>query len=151
MVNGINCARKAGRTAMTRTNSTTQKGVFLLGIGAQKAITSWLHLQLHNRADANFGFCKEYHIHDALTVPKLVRYSQQQGSWLKPRTLRRQRFFKDIGRYYDYFCSLLSRPPYSFYWRHDPLLFLPQCRHLNNSLKGIYKAHDSCSTGFSDA
>ncbi len=67
-------------------------------------------LQLHNRADTNFGFCKEYHIHDALTVPKLVRYRQQQGSWLKPRTWRRQRFFKDAERYYDYFCSLLSQP-----------------------------------------
>jgi len=95
---------------MTRTNSTTKQGVFLLGVGAQKAGTSWLHLQLHNRADANFGFCKEYHIHDALTVPKLVRYRQQQGSWLKPRTWRRQSFFKDTGRYYDYFYNLLSKP-----------------------------------------
>ena len=43
-------------------------------------------------------------------MPKLVRYRQQQGSWLKPRTWRRQRFFKDTERYYDYFCSLLSRP-----------------------------------------
>ena len=95
---------------MTKTNSTTQQGVFLLGVGAQKAGTSWLHLQLHNRADANFGFCKEYDIHDALTVPKLVRYRQQQGSWLKPSTWRRQGFFKDTKRHYDYFCSLLSRP-----------------------------------------
>jgi hypothetical protein len=36
VVDGMNYAKKAGRIAMTRSNSTTQQGVFLLGIGVQR-------------------------------------------------------------------------------------------------------------------
>ena len=43
--------------------------MFLLRIGAQKASTTWLHAQLHRRPDADFGFLKEYHIFDTLTLP----------------------------------------------------------------------------------
>ncbi len=91
-------------------------GVFLLGVGAQKAGTSWLHQQLHQRSDADFGFLKEYHIHDALTIPKLERFRHlnlqltQPRSWLQPRSWRRQRFFSDPRRYYNYFSWLLRRP-----------------------------------------
>ena len=91
-------------------------GVFLLGVGAQKAGTSWLHQQLHRRSDADFGFLKEYHIHDALTIPKLERFRhlnvqlQKPRSWLQPRSWRRQRFFSDPRRYYNYFSWLLRRP-----------------------------------------
>ncbi len=91
-------------------------GVFLLGVGAQKAGTSWLHQQLHQRSDADFGFLKEYHIHDALTIPKLERFRHlnvqltKPRSWLQPRSWRRQRFFSDPRRYYNYFAWLLRRP-----------------------------------------
>lgn len=91
-------------------------GVFLLGVGAQKAGTSWLHQQLQRRSDADFGFLKEYHIHDALTIPKLERFRHlnlqltQPRSWLQPRSWRRQRFFSDPRRYYNYFSWLLRRP-----------------------------------------
>ena len=91
-------------------------GVFLLGVGAQKAGTSWLHQQLHRRSDADFGFLKEYHVHDALTIPKLERFRhlnvklQTPRSWLQPRSWRRQRFFSDPRRYYNYFAWLLRRP-----------------------------------------
>ena len=101
-----------GEIAMT--DPTT--GVFLLGVGAQKAGTSWLHQQLHRRNDADFGFLKEYHIHDALTIPALHRFRHMDvqltkpRSWLKPRSWRRQRFFADPRRYYDYFTWLLQRP-----------------------------------------
>ncbi|MFL0774514.1 MAG: sulfotransferase domain-containing protein [Prochlorococcus sp.] len=94
---------------MTDLVSTTERGGFLLGVGAQKAGTSWLHQQLQQRRDCNFGFLKEYHIHDAMTVPNLAMYRKQKGSLLKPRTWRRQRFFADPQRYYNYFASLLRR------------------------------------------
>ena len=42
------------------TVTTEGPGVFLLGIGAQKAGTTWLHAQLNRRRDADFGFLKEY-------------------------------------------------------------------------------------------
>ena len=49
---------------------TERNGTFVLGLGAQKAGSSWLHAQLNHRRDAEFGFLKEYHIHDALTLPE---------------------------------------------------------------------------------
>ena len=39
---------------------------FVLGVGAQKAGTSWLHHQLASRADTDFGFLKEYHVFDVI-------------------------------------------------------------------------------------
>ena len=54
---------------MRKSNQTRK--VFLFGVGAQKAGTSWLHEQLHRRQDADFGFCKEYHILDATFINKI--------------------------------------------------------------------------------
>ena len=43
-----------------------KKPMFVLGIGAQKAGTTWLHEALSSSPDANFGPLKEYHILDAV-------------------------------------------------------------------------------------
>ena len=40
------------------------KPIFILGMGAQKAGTSWLHSILQKQDDVNLGFMKEYHIWD---------------------------------------------------------------------------------------
>lgn len=93
---------------MTKQTSDSNQGTFLLGVGAQKAGTSWLHDQLQRRTDCNFGFLKEYHIHDAMTIPEMAHYRDKKGSLFKPRTWLRQRFFKDPNRYYNYFARLLS-------------------------------------------
>jgi hypothetical protein len=92
------------------TATTDDAGVFLLGLGAQKAGTSWLHAQLNRRRDADFGFLKEYHIHDALTLPTAGFSGRRGRSLLKPRTWRRQRFLERPERYYAYFTSLLKHP-----------------------------------------
>ena len=84
--------------------------VFLLGVGAQKAGTSWLHEQLHSRNDANFGFCKEYHILDALTLPQFAHFQPRLIPPWKWRTWRRKRFLQDSNRYFNYFNHLLSEP-----------------------------------------
>ena len=89
---------------------TERNGTFVLGLGAQKAGSSWLHAQLNRRRDAEFGFLKEYHIHDALTLPEAGFSNRRQRSLIKPRTWRRQRFMAQPQRYYDYFASLLRRP-----------------------------------------
>ena len=94
-----------GGTGMTERN-----GTFVLGLGAQKAGSSWLHAQLNRRRDAEFGFLKEYHIHDARTLPEAGFSNRRQRSLIKPRTWRRQRFIDKPERYYDYFASLLRRP-----------------------------------------
>jgi hypothetical protein len=89
---------------------TERNGTFILGLGAQKTGSSWLHAQLNRRRDAEFGFLKEYHIHDALTLPEAGFSNRRQRSLIKPRTWRRQRFMAQPQRYYDYFASLLRRP-----------------------------------------
>ena len=84
--------------------------VFLLGVGAQKAGTSWLHDQLQRRKDTNFGFCKEYHILDALTLPQFAHFQPSLIAPWKWRTWRRKRFLQDSNRYFDYFNHLLNKP-----------------------------------------
>ena len=88
----------------------TSEAIFLLGVGAQKAGTSWLHDQLNRRDDADFGFCKEYHVFDALTLDVFARYRPQNPPLWRWRTWRRGRFFQDPKRYFDYFTRLLNRP-----------------------------------------
>ena len=91
-------------------------GVFLLGVGAQKAGTSWLHQQLHTRPDADFGCLKEYHVHDARTIAELKRFRQlhckplQPRTWVQPRTWLRQWFIHNPEHYTEYFQWLLTRP-----------------------------------------
>ena len=94
-----------GGTGMTERN-----GTFVLGLGAQKAGSSWLYAQLNSRRDADFGFLKEYHIHDARTLPEAGFSNRRKRSLIKPRTWRRQRFIAQPKRYYDYFASMLRRP-----------------------------------------
>ena len=48
-------------------------------MGAQKAGTSWLHDQLNRRKDADFGFCKEYHVFDALTLDAFARFDADKA------------------------------------------------------------------------
>ena len=91
------------------TGTTEMPGVFLLGLGAQKAGTTWLHAQLHRRPDADFGFLKEYHIHDTLTLPAAGFSDRRRRSILKPRTWRRQRFLDRPDRYFGYFAAVLRR------------------------------------------
>ena len=105
----------AGGTAMTE-SPPLSGGVFLLGVGAQKAGTSWLYEQLQRRADTDFGVLKEYHVHDARTVPELARFRRidlsltRPRSWIQPRSLMRQVFIRRPGLYYSYFTWLLRRP-----------------------------------------
>ncbi|CAK22662.1 sulfotransferase family protein [Synechococcus sp. CS-197] len=97
------------------TESSPVLGHFLLGVGAQKAGTSWLHQQLQARGDTDFGVLKEYHVHDARTLPALARFRRiemslsRPRSWIQPRSWMRQLFIRQPGLYYDYFAWLLRR------------------------------------------
>lgn len=42
------------------------KKVFILGVGAQKCGTTWLHSQFSKNANIDMGFTKEYHVFDAM-------------------------------------------------------------------------------------
>ena len=41
--------------------------VFVLGLGAMKAGSTWLYECLHSQDYADFGFCKEYYVWDAVS------------------------------------------------------------------------------------
>ena len=77
---------------------------FLLGVGAQKAGTAWLHRYLEDSPQFDGGFRKEYHVWDALDLPsgRLVRERiEKQGG---PRA----ELLASPERYFDYFAGLLT-------------------------------------------
>lgn len=99
--------------------------MFLLGVGAQKAGTTWLHHYLSGYSEADLGFMKEYHVWDRLTVPELKGYRArpvsltmkerlQMALWRHgltevDRPLVRKAMRSDPNRYFDYFRRLLRR------------------------------------------
>ena len=95
---------------MARENLLASDATFLLGVGAQKAGTSWLHDQLNRRKDADFGFLKEYHVFDALELEHFSSFRPKNPTPLKWRTWRRTRFMEQPERYFDYFASRLQPP-----------------------------------------
>ena len=95
---------------MSQQNILASDATFLLGVGAQKAGTSWLHDQLHRRSDADFGFLKEYHVFDALELEPFADFRPKRPTPLKWRTWRRARFIARPERYFDYFASRLKPP-----------------------------------------
>ena len=95
---------------MAREHLLASDATFLLGVGAQKAGTSWLHDQLNRRKDADFGFLKEYHVFDALELEHFSSFRPKNPTPLKWRTWRRARFMEQPERYFDYFASRLKPP-----------------------------------------
>lgn len=99
--------------------------VFLLGLGAQKAGTTWLYKYISQFCKIDPGTLKEYHIWDALTVPELAESFLLDSNPgfrrnlrdLKNRILSRKResFFlrsemqRDPEKYFDYFTGILSQ------------------------------------------
>lgn len=91
---------------------------FLLGVGAQKAGTSWLHDYLVNHPACDMGMRKEYHILDALFIPGCKGFRATAHGWHnipedtpfadKPRHLR---FYDDLDDYFDYFHEVAHRDP----------------------------------------
>jgi len=77
---------------------------FLLGLGAQKAGTAWMHRYLESSPQCDPGFRKEYHVWDALDLPSghVVRERiEKQGG-------ERARFLREPEHYVDYFTGLLD-------------------------------------------
>lgn len=96
------------------------KKTFLLGVGAQKSGTTWLHHYLSSQIFANFGFEKEYHIFDTLTIPCCAHFRESAEEMAtadvngdittsrKSAAMRRVAFMSDLTMYFEYFCSLLE-------------------------------------------
>lgn len=85
--------------------------MFVLGVGAQKAGTSWLHWYLQQAPNADCGALKEYHVWDARLLPeaRARRVDAAQAARVPAQALRR-RMQTDPEAYFDYFATCLQRP-----------------------------------------
>ena len=91
----------------------TEKPTFVLGLGAQKAGTSWLHGYLKQSQRANMGKLKEYHIWDALWIEefkegRVTEKRQKKGKGKKKHNLR-FRLQKKPANYAAYFHRQVSQ------------------------------------------
>lgn len=87
-----------------------QKKTFILGLGAQKTGSSWLHRQLANYPHARVGLMKEYHVWDAIGVPSYRDFLGRDTFSRDPaqKTLR-TRLQADPEAYFNHFAELLAR------------------------------------------
>ena len=84
--------------------------IFVLGVGAQKAGTTWLHSYVANSANANMGFTKEYHIWDAVCSPLCNQFKLQKSQLSRLNTLNYLRYcMQEIPGFYEgYFNSIFN-------------------------------------------
>ena len=89
--------------------------VFVLGVGAQKAGTTWLYHYLRELEGSDFGFTKEYHLHDCISLPCMRWYrdllAQQvcrelSGQNSLSSAISQLAFMGNPRLYYAYFTSL---------------------------------------------
>jgi hypothetical protein len=97
---------------------------FLLGVGAMKAGTTWLHDHLAGSPQCEPGVRKEYHVFDTRDLPQepyvlrgVVRKAQRslddvaEGRPTDPTFLVQAAMVADEEFYLDYFTGLLGRSP----------------------------------------
>jgi len=94
---------------------------FILGLGAQKSGTTWLHKQLMDSGQFEPGFAKEYHIFDALELPELRMYmlnaleltkkgvAENYQNWRNTAGYASLSFYMNIGNYFNYFEGLFAQ------------------------------------------
>ena len=95
---------------------------FVLGVGAQKSGTTWLHGYLRERPDSAMGFMKEYHVWDAIHSPDCALFRHQAekqtiqlirkgyDAWSGQAVVKRLAFMSDPALYFAYFADLLRQP-----------------------------------------
>lgn len=81
---------------------------FVLGIGAQKAGTSWLHKQMSYHPNFRKGWTKEYHIWDVRDVPSLRGGRRKLQNSFSPKRLDMYLMEKFPSRYFTHFKKILS-------------------------------------------
>lgn len=81
---------------------------FLLGVGAQKAGTSWIYRQLTHYPGFKTGRMKEYHIWDVREVPTQMFRRRKIWHVESPKTLSMYLMEKFPSLYFSHFQRLLS-------------------------------------------
>ena len=90
------------------------KPIFLLGVGAQKAGTTWLHEYLESLPEVDLGFMKEYHVFDQNyvrdTTPAIKkRFENYLDSFFGSDLLSlRHKFRRNHKHYFSYFRKLVD-------------------------------------------
>lgn len=97
---------------------------FILGVGAQKSGTTWLHSQLMRNDSVDMGFAKEYHTFDAIfsehcsffrtDLLNTILDKEKDGSLGRNKkscmnAIRRLAFIDNTDNYFNYFDQLHSR------------------------------------------
>lgn len=114
---------EAGRRPTAEPEAAEPQKTFLLGVGAQKAGTTWLHRYLVQSPQCARGYRKEYHVLDSVDLldqPWRTRNLDMAATELEhlrrgedadPVHLHRASMIADPEFYYDYFTGLLHRRP----------------------------------------
>lgn len=93
---------------------------FILGVGAQRTGSTWLHAQIKKTKQINTGLCKEHHVFDAKFLPNSPKQNKPLLKCLKPgkkplksieKELMRRSFVKNTDRYFNYFDKLYDSNP----------------------------------------
>jgi hypothetical protein len=90
------------------------KPIFLLGVGAQKAGTTWLHEYLASLPEVDLGFMKEYHVFDQnhvldTTPGRKKRIENYLDSFFGSDSLSiRHKFRRNHKHYFSYFRKLVD-------------------------------------------
>jgi hypothetical protein len=86
--------------------------IFLLGVGAQKAGTSWLYEYLKSKHNTNLGLMKEYHIWDAAYIQDCKKKFSAKLQFPLPSVTTSIRWLmqKSDWFYFRYFKFLLDLP-----------------------------------------
>lgn len=97
---------------------------FLLGVGAQKAGTTWLYRYLQESPEFAAGYRKEYHVFDTLDLgsetwsrnriiglAEAALHDLREGRPADAAVLHRMSMYGNPAFYYDYFAGLLHRDP----------------------------------------
>lgn len=85
---------------------------FLLGVGAQKAGTTWVYEYLNRTAAADFGPLKEYHVLSDEMFRPLPRLRQKLSDLRRrPKAMGlRATLRRDPEKYFNHFMALLEQP-----------------------------------------
>lgn len=110
----------------------TNQGLFVLGVGAQKAGTSWVHWYLQQAPQVDCGLSKEYHIWDAVEsgVGEPRRLIDPARDKMSPKRTLLWRMQQDPEVYFDYFAGLLAQDGITISADFTPLYaILPAARY----------------------
>lgn len=74
------------------------KKLFILGVGAQKGGTTWLHRQLNDNPNVDLGFRKEYHVFDAIADTKPRGDNDESGNCFRSKRIKKILEFNEAGK-----------------------------------------------------